>query len=438
MTSTKKSNKDIHIITLGCSKNVVDSEVLSHQLRTGGYTVQHDADVVDGGIVIINTCGFINDAKEESIDTILQFAKVRKAEKIDRLYVMGCLSQRYKPQLQAEIHEVDAFYGVSDLAVILKDLQVDYRKELIGERSVTTPTHYAYLKISEGCDRNCAFCAIPLIRGKHVSRTIESLVAEARFLVAGGVKELILIAQDITWYGLDIYRRRALAELVRTLAAVPGVQWIRLHYAYPAGFPMDVLEVMRDTPNVCRYLDIPLQHISDPILHSMHRSHTADQTRELLRKIRAAIPDVALRTTLIVGFPGETEDDFVALKQFVAEQKFERLGVFTYSHEEDTPAYTLADDVPEEIKQQRVQELMTLQENISLELNNQRIGTIYQTIIDRREGEFWVGRTQYDSPEVDNEVLIEALFPMIPGEFYQIKITGAEAFDLYGVPAEGD
>ncbi len=432
---TKKSIQDIHIVTLGCSKNVVDSEVLSRQLRAGGYTVQHDSEEIGGGIVIINTCGFINDAKEESIDTILRFAKARKAAKIDRLYVMGCLSQRYKTQLEAEIHEVDAFYGVSDLAVILKDLQVDYRKELIGERTVTTPNHYAYLKISEGCDRNCAFCAIPLIRGKHISRTIESLVAEARFLVEGGVKELILIAQDITWYGLDIYRRRALAELVRALAAVPGVQWIRLHYAYPSGFPMDVLDAMRDEPKVCRYLDIPLQHISDSILQRMHRGHTAAQTRELLQKIRVAIPGVALRTTLIVGFPGETDDDFQALKQFVAEQKFERLGVFTYSHEEDTPAFAFADDVPEEIKQERAQDLMALQESISLELNNQRVGTICKTIIDRKEGDFWVGRTEYDSPEVDNEVLIEAPYPLMPGEFYQIKIIGAEAFDLYGEPA---
>jgi ribosomal protein S12 methylthiotransferase len=432
---TKKSQQNIHIITLGCSKNVVDSEVLSYQLKAGGYTVRHDSEKVDGGIVIINTCGFINDAKEESIDTILQFAKARKAGKIDRLFVMGCLSQRYKPQLEAEIHEVDAFYGVSDLAVILKDLHVDYRKELVGERTVTTAPHYAYLKISEGCDRNCAFCAIPLIRGKHTSRTIESLVSEARFLVAEGVKELILIAQDITWYGLDIYSRRALADLVRALAAIPGVQWVRLHYAYPAGFPMDVLDVMREHPAICRYLDIPLQHISDPVLSRMHRGHTAGQTLELLQKIREAVPGVALRTTLIVGFPGETNEDFEALKQFVAGQKFERMGVFTYSHEEDTLAYALADDVPEELKQQRAQELMALQENISLELNNRRVGNVYKTIIDRKEGDFWVGRTEYDSPEVDNEVLIDASYPLMPGEFYQIKITGAEAFDLYGVPA---
>lgn len=432
---TKKSQQDIHIITLGCSKNVVDSEVLSYQLKAGGYTVRHDSEEVDGGIVIINTCGFINDAKEESIDTILQFAKARKAGKIARLYVMGCLSQRYKTQLEAEIHEVDAFYGVSDLAVILKDLHVDYRRELVGERSVTTLPHYAYLKISEGCDRHCAFCAIPLIRGRHISRTIESLVAEARFLVAGGVKELILIAQDITWYGLDIYHRRALADLVRELAAIPGVQWVRLHYAYPAGFPMDVLDAMREQPTICRYLDIPLQHISDAVLSRMHRGHTAGQTLELLQKIREALPGVALRTTLIVGFPGETDEEFLALKQFVAGQKFERMGVFTYSHEEDTPAYALADDVPEEIKQQRAQELMALQENISLELNNRRVGNVYKTIIDRKEGDFWVGRTEYDSPEVDNEVLIDASYPLMPGEFYQIKITGAEAFDLYGVPA---
>ncbi len=432
---TKKSHQDIHIITLGCSKNVVDSEVLSYQLKAGGYSVRHDAAEVKSGIVIINTCGFINDAKEESIDMILQFAQARKAGKIDRLYVMGCLSQRYKTQLEAEIHEVDAFYGVSDLGVILKDLQVNYRKELLGERSVTTPPHYAYLKISEGCDRNCAFCAIPLIRGKHISRTIESLVAEARFLVAGGVKELILIAQDITWYGLDIYRRRALADLVRELAAIPGVQWIRLHYAYPAGFPMDVLDVMRKQAVICRYLDIPLQHFSDPILQKMHRGHTTGQMRELLQKIRDAFPGVALRTTLIVGFPGETNEDFQALKQFVAEQKFERMGVFTYSHEEDTPAYALADDVPEEIKQERAQELMALQESISLELNSQRIGKVYKTIIDRKEGGFWVGRTEYDSPEVDNEVLISEVHKLTPGNFYEIKITGVEAFDLYGVPA---
>jgi ribosomal protein S12 methylthiotransferase len=432
---TKKTHQDIHIITLGCSKNIVDSEVLSRQLKAGGYAVQHDADSVEGGIVIINTCGFINDAKEESVDTILQFAKARKDARIDRLFVMGCLSQRYKSQLQEEIHEVDAFYGVSDLAIILNDLKVDYRKELIGERTVTTPRHYAYLKISEGCDRNCAFCAIPLIRGKHVSRTIESLLAEAHYLVANGVKELILIAQDITWYGLDIYRRRALSELVRALTTVPGLKWIRLHYAYPAGFPMDVLEVMREAPNVCRYLDIPLQHISDPILRTMQRGHTAANTRNLLHKIRAAVPGIALRTTLIVGFPGETQEDFEALKAFVAEQKFERLGVFPYSHQEDTPAYTLTDDVPEETKQERALELMTLQEDISLELNEQRIGKIYNTIIDRKEGEYWVGRTEYDSPEVDNEVLVGSCCELIPGEYYRIKIIGAEPFDLYGEPA---
>ncbi|MCF8366872.1 MAG: 30S ribosomal protein S12 methylthiotransferase RimO [Bacteroidales bacterium] len=430
-----KSKNQISIITLGCSKNLVDSEVLMHQLQSGGYSVNHNPDHVNGGTVIINTCGFINDAKEESVDTILDFAGARKSGKIDRLFVMGCLSQRYKSQLEEEIHEVDQFFGVSDLSQILATFKTDYRKDLVGERSVTTAGHFAYLKISEGCDRKCSFCAIPLIRGKHISKTIEEIKNEAAFLAAKGVKELILIAQDLTYYGLDIYKKRALAELLRSLTDVDGIEWIRLHYAYPSAFPEEVLDVIESSPKICNYLDIPLQHISDRILKSMKRSHTAAQTVDLIRKIRAEIPEIALRTTMIVGYPGETTEDFEALKSFIREFKFERLGVFTYSHEEDTAAFKLIDDVSDELKQQRAAELMELQEGISLSLNEERIGKIFKTIIDRKEGEYWVGRSEFDSPEVDNEILIPAEFKLKVGEFFNIRISGAEAFDLYGVPA---
>jgi len=424
--------KKISIITLGCSKNLVDSEVLMHQLETAGYVVQHNPDEVDGGTVVINTCGFINDAKEESIETILNFAEARKSRDVEKLFVMGCLSQRYKSQLQAEIHEVDAFYGVSGLSQILDDLDADYRKDLVGERTITTPGHYAYLKVSEGCDRTCSFCAIPLIRGKHVSKPIEEILKEAGFLASKGVKELMLIAQDLTYYGLDIYKKRALADLLKKLAKVEGIEWIRLHYGYPAGFPDDVIEVMKSGPKICNYLDIPLQHISDPILKSMRRGHNAEQTRALITKLRNEIPGIAIRTTLIVGYPGETEADFEKLKAFVQEMKFERLGVFTYSHEEDTSAFKLEDNVPEEIKTLRMEELMAIQEDISMKRNEKRIGEVYKTLIDRREGDFWIGRSEFDSPEVDNEILILGNTDLKSGEFYRVRITGAEAFDLFG------
>ncbi len=421
----------INIITLGCSKNLVDSEVLMHQLATSGYTVEHNPEVVEGGTVIINTCGFINDAKEESIETILDFAEARKNEDIDQLFVMGCLAQRYKSQLKDEIHEVDKFFGVSDISRILKSLKVDIKKNLIGERAVTTPGHYAYLKVSEGCDRTCSFCAIPLIRGKHISKSIDEILKEAKFLASRGVKELMLIAQDLTYYGLDNYKKRALAQLLKELVKVEGIEWIRLHYGYPAGFPDGVIEVMKANPKVCNYLDIPLQHISNPILKSMRRGHTGEQTRNLIQKLRSEIPNIAIRTTLIVGYPGETEKDFEELKQFVEEARFERLGVFTYSHEEDTPAYQLTDDVSDEIKQERANELMAIQEKISHELNEEKFGKTYQIIIDRKEGDFWIGRSEFDSPEVDNEILISSQEKLSPGTFYTVKITAAEAFDLF-------
>lgn len=428
MTNPKK----ISIITLGCSKNLVDSEVLMHQLQTAGYHVEHNPEVVNGGTVVINTCGFINDAKEESIETILNFAGARKNHEVEKLFVMGCLAQRYQSQLREEIHEVDAFYGVSDLSRILKEFHADYRKDLVGERAVTTPGHYAYLKVSEGCDRTCSFCAIPLIRGKHVSKPVEKIIAEAEFLASKGVKEIMLIAQDLTYYGLDIYKRRALAELLRKLVKVEGIEWIRLHYGYPAGFPEDVIEVIRSNEKICNYLDIPLQHISDPILKSMRRGHTGRQTRDLIQKLRNEIPGIAIRTTLIVGYPVETEKEFQELMDFVKEFRFERLGVFTYSHEEDTKAYNLEDDVPKEVKQQRADELMAIQEKISLELNEGKVGSEFRVMIDRKEGGFWVGRSEFDSPEVDNEILISSDEPLVPGNFYQVKITFAEAFDLFG------
>ncbi len=429
---TKPINHPVHIITLGCSKNLVDSEVLMHQLRSGGLDVTHDAGDIHGGTVVVNTCGFINDAREESINTILQFAEARKEGRIDRLFVMGCLSQRYRKDLEDEVHEVDGFFGVAELPEILAAIGVGYRKELLGERSLTTPSHYAYLKISEGCDRSCSFCAIPLIRGRHQSKPVEEILKEARFLASQGVKELMLIAQDLTYYGLDLYRGRKLPELVGQLSEIEGPEWIRLHYAYPAGFPETLIPVMKNSPKVCNYLDIPLQHISDRILKSMRRGHTGKQTRDLIRKIREELPGIALRTTLIVGYPGETAEDFKELKDFVAESRFERLGVFTYSHEEDTHAFALEDNVPEETKNHRAAELMELQEGISMEINTTRIGQVFKVIVDRREGDFWIGRSQYDSPEVDNEILIPAGPKLEAGRFFNVRITAAEAFDLYG------
>lgn len=420
------------MVTLGCSKNVYDSEVLMGQLKAGGKEVVHEK---EGNIVVINTCGFINNAKEESINTILDYVQQKEAGLVDKVFVMGCLSERYKPDLEKEIPNVDQYFGTSELPALLKVLGADYKHELIGERLTTTPKNYAYLKISEGCDRPCSFCAIPLMRGAHISTPIEDLVTEAEKLAAKGVKELILIAQDITYYGLDLYKKRALADLLRALVKVEGIEWIRIHYAFPTGFPMDVLEVMKTEPKICNYLDIPLQHISDKILTSMKRGTTQEKTTKLLNKFREAVPEMAIRTTLIVGYPGETEEDFQALKDFVKAMRFDRLGCFTYSHEENTTAYELADDVPEEVKLQRANEIMELQSQISWELNQAKVGKVFRCLIDRKEGNYFVGRTEYDSPDVDNEVLIDAKKHYVKiGDFTDVKITEAADYDLYGEP----
>ncbi len=420
------------MVTLGCSKNVYDSEVLMGQLKAGGKEVVHEK---EGNIVVINTCGFINNAKEESINTILDYVQQKEAGLVDKVFVMGCLSERYKPDLEKEIPDVDQYFGTSELPALLKVLGADYKHELIGERLTTTPKNYAYLKISEGCDRPCSFCAIPLMRGAHISTPIEDLVTEAEKLAAKGVKELILIAQDITYYGLDLYKKRALADLLRALVKVEGIEWIRIHYAFPTGFPMDVLEVMKTEPKICNYLDIPLQHISDKILTSMKRGTTQEKTTKLLNKFREAVPEMAIRTTLIVGYPGETEEDFQALKDFVKAMRFDRLGCFTYSHEENTTAYELADDVPEEVKLQRANEIMELQSQISWELNQAKVGKVFRCLIDRKEGNYFVGRTEYDSPDVDNEVLIDAKKHYVKiGDFTDVKITEAADYDLYGEP----
>lgn len=428
--SIKKNT--INVVTLGCSKNVYDSEVLMGQLKAGGKNVVHEQ---EGNIVVINTCGFINNAKEESINTILEYVQQKEAGLIDKVFVMGCLSERYKPDLEKEIPDVDQYFGTSELPALLKVLGADYKHELIGERLTTTPKNYAYLKISEGCDRPCSFCAIPLMRGAHISTPIEALVTEAEKLAAKGVKELILIAQDITYYGLDLYKKRALADLLRALVKVEGIEWIRIHYAFPTGFPMDVIEVMKEEPKICNYLDIPLQHISDPILASMKRGTTQEKTTKLLKKFREAMPEMAIRTTLIVGYPGETQADFEALKSFVQEMRFDRLGCFTYSHEENTTAYDLEDDVPEEIKLARANEIMEIQSQISWELNQEKIGKTFRCLIDRKEGNYFVGRTEYDSPDVDNEVLIDAKKHYVKtGDFVEVKIIDATDYDLYGEP----
>ena len=420
------------MVTLGCSKNVYDSEVLMGQLKAGGKEVVHEK---EGNIVVINTCGFINNAKEESINTILDYVQQKEAGLVDKVFVIGCLSERYKPDLEKEIPDVDQYFGTSELPALLKVLGADYKHELIGERLTTTPKNYAYLKISEGCDRPCSFCAIPLMRGAHISTPIEDLVTEAEKLAAKGVKELILIAQDITYYGLDLYKKRALADLLRALVKVEGIEWIRIHYAFPTGFPMDVLEVMKTEPKICNYLDIPLQHISDKILTSMKRGTTQEKTTKLLNKFREAVPEMAIRTTLIVGYPGETEEDFQALKEFVKAMRFDRLGCFTYSHEENTTAYELTDDVPEEVKLQRANEIMELQSQISWELNQEKVGKTFRCLIDRKEGNYFVGRTEYDSPDVDNEVLIDAKKHYVKiGDFTDVKIIEAADYDLYGEP----
>ena len=420
------------MVTLGCSKNVYDSEVLMGQLKAGGKEVVHEK---EGNIVVINTCGFINNAKEESINTILDYVQQKEAGLVDKVFVMGCLSERYKPDLEKEIPDVDQYFGTSELPALLKVLGADYKHELIGERLTTTPKNYAYLKISEGCDRPCSFCAIPLMRGAHISTPIDDLVTEAEKLAAKGVKELILIAQDITYYGLDLYKKRALADLLRALVKVEGIEWIRIHYAFPTGFPMDVLEVMKTDPKICNYLDIPLQHISDKILTSMKRGTTQEKTTKLLKKFREAVPEMAIRTTLIVGYPGETEEDFQKLKDFVKAMRFDRLGCFTYSHEENTTAYELADDVPEEVKLQRANEIMELQSQISWEINQEKVGKTFRCLIDRKEGNYFVGRTEYDSPDVDNEVLIDAKKHYVKiGDFTNVKIIEAADYDLYGEP----
>ncbi|MFP5436461.1 MAG: 30S ribosomal protein S12 methylthiotransferase RimO [Bacteroidia bacterium] len=435
-TKSLKKNK-INVITLGCSKNVYDSEVLMGQLRASGKDVTHEATGKDeGNIIVINTCGFIDNAKEESVNMILNYVDKKEQGIVDKVFVTGCLSERYKPDLQKEILDVDQYFGTTELPLLLKALGADYKHELLGERLTTTPKNYAYLKIAEGCDRPCSFCAIPLMRGKHVSQPIEKLVKEAEGLAKNGVKELILIAQDLTYYGLDLYKKRNLAELLENLVKVEGIEWIRLHYAFPSGFPMDVLELMNREPKICNYIDIPLQHISDSVLKSMRRGTTKEKTTKLLQEFRKAVPGMTIRTTLIVGYPGETEEDFQILKDWVTEMRFERLGCFAYSHEENTHAYLLEDDVPAEVKQQRANEIMEIQSQISWELNQEKIGKTYRCVIDRKEGSHFVGRTESDSPDVDNEVLIDATSIYLKtGEFVNITITDATEFDLYGVPA---
>lgn len=430
-TKSLKKNK-INVVTLGCSKNVYDSEVLMGQLRANDKEVAHEE---EGNVVVINTCGFIANAKEESVNTILDFVQKKEAGTVDKVFVTGCLSERYKPDLEKEIPNVDAYFGTSDLPQLLKALGADYKHELLGERLTTTPKNYAYLKIAEGCDRPCSFCAIPIMRGKHKSKPIEALVAEAAKLATNGVKELILIAQDLTYYGLDLYKKRNLAELLEALCSVEGIEWIRLHYAFPTGFPMDVLEVMRREPKICNYIDIPLQHIADPILKSMRRGTTKAKTTKLLKDFREAVPGMAIRTTLIVGYPGETEEDFETLKKWVMEMRFERLGCFTYSHEENTHAFSLEDDVPETVKQNRANAIMEIQSQISWELNQEKIGNTYSCIIDRKEGNYFVGRTEFDSPDVDNEVLVDAGKHYLKiGDFTNLKIMEASDFDLYAEP----
>ena len=433
-TKSTKQNK-INVVTLGCSKNVYDSEVLMGQLKANGKNVVHEDPEDDGNIVVINTCGFIGKAKEESVDTILHYAQRKEAGEVDKVFVTGCLSERYKPDLEAEITNVDQYFGTHDLPNLLKVLEADYKHELIGERLTTTPQHYAYLKIAEGCDRPCSFCAIPLMRGKHKSTPIEELVIEATKLAESGIKEIMLIAQDLTYYGLDIYKRRALADLLKELVKVEGIEWIRLHYAFPTGFPMDVLDVMREEPKVCNYLDIPLQHINTEILKSMKRGTTHEKTTDLIKKFREYVPNMAIRTTLIVGYPGETEEQFQELKDWVEEMRFERLGAFEYSHEENTGAYVLEDDVPDDVKFRRVNEIMEIQSQISWELNQEKIGKTFRCLFDRKDGEYYYGRTEFDSPDVDNDVIVDAREHYIKlGEFIDIEIFDAGDFDLHGVP----
>ena len=432
-TKTLKKNK-VNVVTLGCSKNLVDSEVLMGQLKANKFEVEHEGHGDDHQIVIINTCGFVDNAKQESIDTILRYVKAKKEGAVEKLYVTGCLSERYKKDLEKEIPEVDAYFGTRELPKILKTLKADYKHELVGERLLTTPFHYAYFKISEGCDRPCSFCAIPLMRGKHLSVPIDELMMRAKTLAAKGVKELLLIAQDLTYYGLDIYKKRELANLIDKLSDTEGIDWIRLHYAFPSGFPMEVLEIMKAKNNICNYLDMPLQHITDNMLSSMRRGITKQKTIDLVNKIRDTVPGIALRTTLIAGYPGETEKDHEEMLQWVQETKFERLGIFTYSHEENTHAHLLKDDVSEKIKRKRADAVMAIQQEISMQLNKEKIGKNYKTLFDRKEGDYFIGRTEFDSPDVDNEVLVKAnndTYIRI-GDFENVRITDASDFDLYG------
>jgi ribosomal protein S12 methylthiotransferase len=429
-----KGNKKtkVNIVTLGCSKNLVDSEVLLTQLKGNGIDATHESKKDDAGIVVINTCGFIDNAKQESIDTILRYVDAKEEGIVDKVYVTGCLSQRYKDDLEKEIPAVDAWFGTRDLSRLLKQLNADYKQELVGERILTNPSHFAYLKISEGCDRPCSFCAIPLMRGKHLSRPIEELVLEAKNLAKNGTKELLLIAQDSTYYGLDLYKKRNLADLLKNLSDVEGIEWIRLHYAFPAGFPMDVLDVMRERQNICNYLDIPLQHGSTRQLQLMRRGTTREKTEELLQTIREKVPGIGIRTTLIAGHPGETEEDFNEMYSFVERSRFDRLGVFTYSHEENTHSYSMVDDVPADVKQERSDAIMELQQGISLELNQGKIGKTFKVLVDRKEGGEFIGRTEFDSPEVDNEVIIKSEDYLRIGDFANVKVSDATEFDLTG------
>ncbi len=424
----------INVVTLGCSKNLHDSEVLMGQLKGNKMDVVHESnDIREDDIIVINTCGFIDNAKQESIDTILEYSALKEEGKLGKVIVTGCLSERYKPELAEEIPNIDGYFGTNDLQNLLTSIGADYKHELLGERLLTTPSHFSYFKIAEGCNRPCSFCAIPLMRGKHVSKSIDDLIKEAKYLAKNGTKELILIAQDLTYYGLDIYGKRNLGDLLRHLSDVDGIEWIRLQYAYPSGFPMDILDVMNERSNICNYLDMPLQHISDPMLKSMRRGITKQKTLDLVNSIRDKVPEIALRTTLICGYPGETEKDFEEMKEWVSESRFDRLGCFTYSHEENTHAHTLLNDVPEEVKQDRVDEIMEIQQNISYDINQEKVGKTYKVMIDKLEGDYFVGRTEFDSPEVDNEVLISSLDQYATiGRFVNVEVDRAEDFDLYG------
>lgn len=434
---TLKKNK-VNVVTLGCAKNIFDSEVLMAQLKANNYEVKHEESDSDAAIVIINTCGFIDNAKEESINTILQFAEAKADGRVEKVYVTGCLSERYRDDLESEIPEVDGYFGTRDLPRLLKTLKADYKKELVGERLLTTPSHYAYFKISEGCDRPCSFCAIPLMRGKHVSTPMEDLVAQAKNLAKGGVRELMVIAQDSTYYGLDIYKKRALGELLDRLADVEGIDWIKLHYAFPTGFPMDALDVMAARPNICNYLDMPLQHASTSMLKAMRRGTTREKTTQLIHDIRERVPGIAIRTTLICGYPGETQRDHEEMCEWVEEMRFDRLGCFTYSHEENTHAFNFTDDVPDKVKKQRSEQVMELQSGISMALNEQKVGKTFKVLFDRVEGGYYVGRTEFDSPDVDNEVLVKQSddLHLRIGDFAKVRIDTADHYDLFGTVVE--